>query len=91
MFLERDGVVATLALDALPAPAGPVAIAGDAAIAVATRLAARGHDVRCSTPAFPRQRGIARAALLGATRPPLPLYVDPPQATPGPAGRPPPA
>ena len=42
VFLEREGTVARVAATAIPAPAGPVAIAGDAAVAVAARLAARG-------------------------------------------------
>ena len=49
VFLDREGVrggIVTVGLDALPSPVGPVAVAGDAAIAVASRLAARGFDVQ---------------------------------------------
>lgn len=87
VFLERDGEIHSWALDALPDPAGPVAVAGDAAIAVASRLAARGADVRLLDARRPCTLGIARAARQG-TRPAQPLYVDPPEARPGPAGRP---
>ncbi len=91
VFLERDGTVASLALDALPQPGGPVAVAGDAAVAVASRLAARGADVQLLDLRRPEPLGIALAAIRGNTRAALPLYVDPPEARPGPAGRPAPA
>lgn len=84
VFLDRAGTVATVALDALPQPGGPVAIAGDAAIAVAARLAAKGFDVKLLAARLPTAAGIAAAERV----PPLPLYVDPPEARPGPAGRP---
>src|SRR5215469_8589586 len=45
VFLERDGVVAAVALDLLPESTGKVAVAGDAAPVVAARLAARDVDV----------------------------------------------
>ena len=84
-------------LDALPMPEGKVALAGDTAVAVAARLAARdcGREMltdarlRCCTPfavaAERRLRGQLRPL------PAQPLYVDPPEAR-LPAGglRPPP-
>jgi tRNA threonylcarbamoyladenosine biosynthesis protein TsaB len=91
VFLERDGAVRSVGLDELPAPDGKVAIAGDAAIAVASRLAARGFDVQLLSARQPDPLGIALAAQRGPTRPPQPLYVDPPAVKPGPAGRPAPA
>jgi tRNA threonylcarbamoyladenosine biosynthesis protein TsaB len=96
VFLERDGTVESVALDALPAPAGPVAIAGDAAPAVAARLAAREADVMLTNARLPTSRHIAMVALARhvGRLPALaaqPLYVDPPEAR-LPAGglRPPP-
>jgi len=85
IFLERDGVVAALATDDLPRPEGPIAVAGDAAIAVAARLAAREVDVMLTDARLPLARHIA---LVGARRlagelPPRaaqPIYVDPPEA-----------
>ena len=64
-------------------PEGGVALAGDAARAVAAWLAARGADVLLTDVREPRPRDIARAALrrLAGGLPALeavPLYVDPP-------------
>jgi tRNA threonylcarbamoyladenosine biosynthesis protein TsaB len=96
VFLEHDGAVAACALDALPQPDGPVAIAGDAAVPVAARLAARGCDVMLTDARLPAPRHVAEAAArrLAGTLPARdaqPLYVDPPEAR-LPAGglRPPP-
>lgn len=96
IFLERDGGVIAYALDALPSPDGPVAIAGDAAPVVAARLAARGADVMLTDARLPAVRHIAEVAtrrLAGAIPPRAaqPLYVEPPEAR-LPAGglRPPP-
>jgi tRNA threonylcarbamoyladenosine biosynthesis protein TsaB len=96
IFLERDGAVIACALDALPSPDGPVAIAGDAAPSVAARLAARGADVMLTDARLPAVRHIAEVAArrLAAAIPPRaaqPLYVEPPEAR-LPAGglRPPP-
>jgi tRNA threonylcarbamoyladenosine biosynthesis protein TsaB len=96
IFLERDGAVVAIQLDSLPVPAGKVAIAGDAAISVAARLAARDADVMLTDARLPLVRHVA---VVGERRlrgmlPPLPaqpLYVDPPEAK-LPAGglRPPP-
>ena len=78
IYLERfgpDQPGVSLMLDALPAPDGPVAVAGDAAVAVASRLAARDHDVMLLAARRPDPRGIATAA-----GPAWPLYSDPPAA-----------
>ncbi len=85
VFLERDGVVVACSLDALPAPDSRVAIAGDAAIEVAARLAARDADIMLTDARLPQARHVA---VVGARRlrgelpprPALPLYVDPPEA-----------
>jgi tRNA threonylcarbamoyl adenosine modification protein YeaZ len=85
IFLERDGVVAAMATDDLPQPDGAVAVAGDAAPAVAARLAARDVDVMLTDARLPLARHIA---LVGGRRlagelPPRevqPIYVDPPEA-----------
>ncbi|MBV8913874.1 MAG: tRNA (adenosine(37)-N6)-threonylcarbamoyltransferase complex dimerization subunit type 1 TsaB [Acetobacteraceae bacterium] len=91
IFLERGGDVASLALDELPTPEGKVAVAGDAAIAVACWLAAREHDVQLLDIRGPDPLGIALAATRAPRRAAQPLYVDPPAVRPGPAGRPAPA
>ena len=93
VFLERHGQVESFALDSLPDPSGSVAIVGDAAIAVASRLAARGADVLLMDARRPSPAGIAAAAAKRQAsgqppRPAQPLYVDPPEARPGPATRP---
>ncbi len=87
VFLEHGGSVATVALDALPDPSGPVSLAGDAAIAVASRLAARGADVLLLPARMPTPAGVAAAARRRVSagpdlRPVQPLYVDPPEARP---------
>ena len=87
VFLERGGSVATVTLDALPEPSGPVSLAGDAAIAVASRLAARGADVLLLPARMPTPAGVAAAARRRVSagpdlRPVQPLYVDPPEARP---------
>ncbi len=73
--------------EALPAPSGPVAIGGDAAILAAATLAARGFDVCLSDARLPRPEHVAAVAArrLAGKLPalaPLPLYVDPPEARP---------
>jgi tRNA threonylcarbamoyladenosine biosynthesis protein TsaB len=96
VFLERDGRIEAVALDLLPQPTGPVAVAGDAAIQVVARLAARDADVMLTDARLPLPRHVA---VVGAKRfaghlPPLaaqPIYVDPPEARPPSGGlRPPP-
>ena len=96
VLLERHGVAISCPLDDLPVPAGPVAVAGAAAIEVAARLAARDINVMLTDARFPAPVHIAAVALArhgdaSAERPAQPLYVDPPEAKP-PAGglRPPP-
>jgi tRNA threonylcarbamoyladenosine biosynthesis protein TsaB len=96
VFLERDGVVVAIALDALPMSEGKIAVAGDAAAMVAASLAARGVDVMLTDARRPLLRHVAVVAeqrLHGGLRPleAQPLYVDPPEAR-LPAGglRPPP-
>jgi len=97
VFLDRDGAIEPFALTALPRPSGPVAIAGDAATEVATRMAARGDNVMLTDARLPDARHVAAVAArrLAGELPPLaaqPLYIDPPEAK-LPAGglRPPPA
>jgi len=87
VFLDRGCGVATVALNALPDPGGPVSLAGDAAIVVASQLAARGADVLLLSACLPTPAGVAAAARrrISAgpdTRPVQPLYVDPPEARP---------
>jgi hypothetical protein len=62
-----------------------VAVAGDAAIAVACRMAARGDDVMLTDARLPDAAFVAQvgARRLAGALPPLaaqPLYVDPPEA-----------
>jgi tRNA threonylcarbamoyladenosine biosynthesis protein TsaB len=85
VFLARNGVVASHALDDLPQPSGPIALAGDAAVAVAAALAARGCDVTLTDIRLPQAATIAAVACqrLRGALPALaavPLYVDPPAA-----------
>ena len=85
IFLDRNGTIQSLPLSELPAPVKPIAVAGDAAIEVAARLAARGAKVMLTDTREPRARDVA---LVGEQRlkgelPPLPaqpLYIDPPEA-----------
>jgi tRNA threonylcarbamoyl adenosine modification protein YeaZ len=85
VFLERAGQVVSVALDSLPLPEGKVALAGDAAVAVASHLAARDVDVMLTDARLPLIRHVAvigerRSAGMLPPLPALPLYVDPPQA-----------
>jgi tRNA threonylcarbamoyladenosine biosynthesis protein TsaB len=85
VFLERDGSVLAHALDNLPPAPGRIAVAGDASVAVAARLAARGTDVMLTDARLPTPRHVAMAGArrLAGELPPLlaqPLYVDPPEA-----------
>ena len=91
VFLDIAGTVTAVPLDALPVPGGDVALAGDAAEAVAARLAAAGHRVRVLPHVRAHPTGIAQAANEAADGPALPLYVDGPEARPNPALRPAPA
>lgn len=86
VFLERGSDITAHALADLPRAAGAVAVAGDAAPAVAAWLAGRGADVMLTDSRRPMPRHVALAALArrdGALRPleALPLYVDPPAAS----------
>lgn len=97
IFLQHgEGDFVSVALDALPRPNGPVAVAGDAAGLVAAGLAARGDDVMLTDATLPLARHVAAvgARRLAGVLAPLaaqPLYVDAPEAR-LPAGglRPPP-
>jgi tRNA A37 threonylcarbamoyladenosine modification protein TsaB len=85
VFLERSSGVVAVALDALPMPDGAVALAGDAAPAVAARLAARDVDVMLTDARLPMVRHVAvvaeqRFAGQLPARAAQPLYVDPPEA-----------
>ena len=96
VFLERDGQVEVAALHALPMPAGPVAVAGTLASAVASRLAALGADVELLPALRASAPEIAAAAVArhqGALPPraTLPLYIDPPEARAASGQRPAPA
>jgi tRNA threonylcarbamoyl adenosine modification protein YeaZ len=85
VFLDTGGAARPVALNALPAPVGPVAVTGDAAVAVAARLAARGDNVKLTEARLPSAADVARVAArrIAGALPPLaaqPLYVDPPEA-----------
>jgi tRNA threonylcarbamoyl adenosine modification protein YeaZ len=90
VFLDRgptNGIDDVMAFDltALPVPNYPVAIAGDAALAVACALAASGADVALTDLRIPLPRHVALAAIrrLAGGLPPRdaqPLYIDPPEA-----------
>lgn len=97
IFLEREGETVSLAQEALPSPAGKVAVAGGAALQVAARLAASGANVMLTDARYALPRHIALVATRrhrGALPPreAQPLYVDPPEAKLPTGGfRPPPA
>ncbi len=91
IFLHRAGQAGGLfapeptALDALPRAERRIAVAGDAAPEVASRLAARETDVMLTDLRLPpiRQIALVGAERLRGERPALPaqpLYVDPPEA-----------
>jgi tRNA A37 threonylcarbamoyladenosine modification protein TsaB len=85
VFIETDQTCLSLPLTELPRPAGPLAVAGNAAIEVTARLAARGHNVMLTDARHPSPRAIAAAARLRLegglpARSAAPLYVDPPEA-----------
>ncbi|MGH7212470.1 MAG: tRNA (adenosine(37)-N6)-threonylcarbamoyltransferase complex dimerization subunit type 1 TsaB, partial [Acetobacteraceae bacterium] len=62
VFLAIKDRIATVALDSLPLPDGPIALAGDASAVVAARLADRGADVMTTGASLPDPSGITRAA-----------------------------
>ena len=85
VFIGRDDTLEAFALDALPRAQGRIAVAGDAANEVASRLAARGLDVMLTSARQPQPLQIASVGLrryLGELAPlaPVPLYVDAPEA-----------
>jgi tRNA threonylcarbamoyladenosine biosynthesis protein TsaB len=96
IFLEIDDMVHSLGVADVPNPNGPVALAGDAAPDIASRLAARGMNVMLTDARLPVGLHIARVArqrFLGQrpNRAAEPLYVDAPAAKrpgsgPSPAG-----
>ncbi len=80
LYLHAAGVWQAIGFADLPRPAGPVALAGDAAPHAAAWLAARGADVMLTGARQPCAADVARAALrrFGGDLPPLafrPLYV----------------
>jgi tRNA threonylcarbamoyladenosine biosynthesis protein TsaB len=81
--LVAEGAPEAVAEADLPHPTGPVALVGDAAAAIAARLAARGVDALLSDSRLPSAAAAARVAAmrLAGALPPLaarPLYVEPP-------------
>ena len=76
VLLEMGGAVQLVALDALPRPAGPVLVGGNAAAEVAARLG----PIAVVVPGGPEPSGIAAAAVRHP-RPAEPLYVEPPRTT----------
>ncbi len=93
IFLESNNVVTAVNLPSLSDPGYPVAVAGNAAIAVAARLAASGANVMLTDLRVTRPQDLASAATLrlrGALppRPPVPLYAEPPAARPRSGARP---
>jgi tRNA threonylcarbamoyladenosine biosynthesis protein TsaB len=95
IFLEREGQVTSWAIVALPRPAGPMVLAGDAAEVVEASLVALGVEVRLAAIRVGDAVGVGRAAArrLAGLLPPraaAPLYVDPPAALLPEGTRPPP-
>ncbi len=85
VFLDIAGHLQAFQLTDLPTPEGPVAIAGDAAVAVAAMLVGRGHDVKLTDARLPHAvavAGVAMRRLMGALPPcaAMPMYVDAPEA-----------
>ncbi len=97
VFIGWQGELEAFSLDGLPPVTGRVAVAGDAANEVAAILAARGGDVMLTSARLPQPAqiatvGLARARGEIAPLPPVPLYVDAPEARAPQSGlRPPPA
>jgi len=85
MFIIREGHAEAFGDADIPRPGLPIALAGDAANEVASRLAAFGHDVLLTNARLIDPVWVARAALSRheAGLPPYPaqpIYVDPPEA-----------
>ena len=75
-----------LPLAALPDPAGPVLLVGDAAAPAAEALTGRGFQARAEPPALPSAQAVGQVAhqrLIGALPPrnAAPLYAEPPATT----------
>jgi tRNA threonylcarbamoyladenosine biosynthesis protein TsaB len=85
LFLDTGPGVQAVAANDLPPPPGPVAVAGNAAALVAATLAARGANVMLTDARLAPAQAIA---IVGEQRlrghvppmPPLPLYIDAPEA-----------
>jgi len=87
VFLGRGGVIAAMALDALPPAPEGLMLAGDAALAVAAQTGGRLSGIDHIEAQY-----AARAAALPANRVAAqPLYVEPPEARPAASLRPAPA
>jgi tRNA threonylcarbamoyl adenosine modification protein YeaZ len=83
VFIDMGGGAAGYPTDALPPAQGRIAIAGNAAAFVASALAARGDDVMLTDARLAHPRHVAAAAALKTGEPawpPLPVYVDAPEA-----------
>lgn len=85
VFLLRDGAAEAFADEDVPFTRAPIALAGDAANEIATRLAARGADVLLTNaksidPVWVAKAAMAQLAAGRAPTPAQPLYVDPPEA-----------
>jgi tRNA threonylcarbamoyladenosine biosynthesis protein TsaB len=85
VFIDRGDGAHGFATDALPAAQGRIAVAGNAANFVAAALAARGTDVMLTDARVPRAEDVAAVGLerfhgQRAALPPLPIYVDGPEA-----------
>ena len=85
VFIDGGEGAIGFATDALPRPAGRVAIAGNAAISTTGALAAKGVDVMLTSARVPDAAwvaavGVERAAGSRAPLAALPLYVDAPEA-----------
>lgn len=65
VFLDIGGAICSVGLGELPTPGEPVAVAGDAAIAVAARLAARGVRVMLTDAREPQARFVAAVGSFG--------------------------
>jgi tRNA threonylcarbamoyladenosine biosynthesis protein TsaB len=97
VLLDRGAGMVATPLDALPPCGGSVAVAGDAAIAVFARLAARGEDALLTDARRPDPLAVGMVGLRRlrgdiSPRAAQPLYVEAPAVTPSPGGlRPAPA
>jgi tRNA A37 threonylcarbamoyladenosine modification protein TsaB len=85
VFLLYDGVTEAFADETIPLPATPIALAGEAALEIAARLASRGADVMLTNvktihPAWVGRAAQAQAAAGLTPIAALPIYVDPPEA-----------